>query len=300
MCKHDIICNDTCIIIIGYTIMTLMEVIMISDSFGPYDVSEWEFSIRPVTGRYPKIELICGEDTYLIKFAAYKQNKQEIPYHLSEYIASKIIKSLGYKVHEVAIVEYHGRPGCLIQLYKESLVTFGGLGTSTLEGENLIYDLDSLQDLFNEGKYADDFEAYLWDTFLLDALISNLDRHPNNWGFFKRFGLYYQAPLFDNASSLYSINAFDVNKMLDLEMYIQKFGRSRVNYKGEQRSFEHILTTATSPKMGERLQLFKVNLKDLDLSCLATIKRSWPQYTLYIDFVYKYIERQVRWFESRL
>lgn len=185
---------------------------MVSDSFGPVDVSNWELSKRPITGRYPKRDLKSDGKSYIIKFAEYRQSKKEVPYHVSEYISCSLIKSLGYEVQEVAMATYQGNIGCLIETYSEPLITFEGLGISTLSGKNLLYDLDLLNSLFNEGKYAEDFEAYLWDTFCVDAFITNLDRYPNNWGFFKRENLYYNAPLFDNASSLYSLNAFSLGK----------------------------------------------------------------------------------------
>ena len=138
---------------------------MVSDSFGPVDVGDWELSKRPIAGRYPKRELTRNGKSYIIKFADYKQNKREVPYHISEYISSRLIKSLGYAVQEVAMATYRGNIGCLIKVYDEPLITFEGLGTSTLSGKNLLYDLDLLGSLFDEGKYAEDFEAYLWDTF---------------------------------------------------------------------------------------------------------------------------------------
>ena len=147
---------------------------MDSAALYPIDASDFEVCKYPIAGRYPKLGLKNGDKLYIIKFAAHKQNGLEIPYHISEYAASKIIKSLGYDVHDVWLAEFRGRPGCLLELFSEPLFTFGGLGTSTLSGENLPYDLDLLHSIFNEGKFACDFSGYLWDTFLLDAFILNL------------------------------------------------------------------------------------------------------------------------------
>lgn len=271
---------------------------MVSDIFSPVDVSKWELSMRPVTGRYPKRELTNTGKSYIVKFADYRQNKREVPYHVSEYISCKLIKSLGYEVQEVDMAVYQGNPCCLIETYVEPLITFEGLGTSTLSGNNLLYDLDLLHDLFNEGKYADNFEAYLWDTFLVDAFISNLDRHPNNWGFFKRKGLYYKAPLFDNASSLYSLNAFSLGKMKDMEDYIKRFSNSMIAYKGERHSYESVLLSKPSPVFEERLTVFKERLTGLELDSLSKVKKHWQQYNSYIDFVEIFIERQVAWLEK--
>ena len=269
---------------------------MVSDSFGPVNVSNWELSKRPIAGRYPKRELTNNGEAYIIKFADYKQNKREVPYHVSEYISSRLINSLGYHVQKVDMATFQGNIGCLIKTYKEPLITFEGLGTSTLSGKNLLYDLDLLHSLFSEGKYAEDFEAYLWDTFCIDAFIANLDRHPNNWGFFKRKGIYHKAPLFDNASSLFSLNAFSVGKMADFENHIKKFSNSTIAYKGERQSFERIILSETSSVFAARLRIFKTRLSKLDLTSLGKVSKHWPQYNGYLDFVETFIERQVNWF----
>ena len=39
---------------------------MISDTFGPHDVSDWNLSIRPVAGRYPKLELQHAGKSYIV------------------------------------------------------------------------------------------------------------------------------------------------------------------------------------------------------------------------------------------
>ena len=265
-----------------------------------HDVSHWDLVISPLSGRYPKLELHYAGQHYILKFASYRQNGLEVPYHVSEYISSKLIKSMGYSVHDVALAEYLGRPGCLVMKFNETLVPVGGLGTSTLSGEHLPYDLDIMHELFNEGKYAFDFSSYLWDTFCIDAFIANLDRHPNNWGFFKRGDVYYNAPLYDNASSLYSVNAFDLDKMSNLEEYIHKFSKSMVSYHGERRSFESILLSEKSNVFKERLILFKDRLSSLDLSSLDDVALAWPSYRLYINFVKAFLDRQVNWFETKI
>jgi hypothetical protein len=272
----------------------------LSDAHNPIDVSDWEINTAPVAGRYPKHELINDNKKYIVKLAAYTQNNKEVPYHISEYVASRVIKSIGYAVQDVWMSEFHGLPSCLISILNESLITFDGLGTSTLSGENLLYDLDSMGEVFNEGKFSGDFEEYLWDTFLCDALINNLDRHPNNWGFFRRNGFYVPAPLFDNASALYSINAFTLNRMADIDDYLHKFGRSKIQYKGERASFREIVKAEKSPVFLARCAKFKMNIHNIDLSALTNIAYAWEQYSKYVDFVKQFLERQVKWFDENL
>jgi hypothetical protein len=270
------------------------------DASGPCDVSGWEISPIPVAGRYPKYGLSNSGEKYIIKFAAYKQNGLEVPYHVSEYISCRVIKSLGYPVQEVALATFHGKPGCLIKIFDKPVITLMGLGTSTLSNENLVYDLDSLKDLFYEGRYETDFDEYLWDTFLCDAFVNNLDRHPNNWGFFKKGGLFRRAPLFDCASSLYSVNAFSLSKMGDLDEYIKKFGNSAISYKGERRSFAEIIINEKSGVFIACLRKFASRIENFNFLCVNQVGMAWPRYSGYLEFVSGFLKRQVKWFESAI
>ena len=277
-----------------------MESVIVSDSHEPLDVSEWELNPVPVAGRYPKVELLKDDRKYITKFAAYKQNGTEIPYHVSEYVACRLIRSLGYNVQEVAMVEYYGSPACLIKVFDTALITFDGFGTPTMSQANLVYDLDILHELFPEGKYNGNFSEYIWDTFLCDAFIHNLDRHPNNWGFYRIRVLYEKAPLIDCASSLYSLNAFETGKMQDLETWISKYGNSAIHYKGKRSSFQEIILEETSPQFKASAAKFKAALVNLDTSCLDLVSKYWEQYTDYALFVRKFLDRQVCWFNENL
>lgn len=51
-----------------------------------------------------------------------------------------------------------------------------------------------------------DISQYLFRTLMLDALIINEDRHPMNLGVCLKSGRFYEAPVFDNGSSLFCVN----------------------------------------------------------------------------------------------
>lgn len=146
-----------------------MNIRNLSDAVEPFDVSGWKINPVPIAGRYPKIELLNADKRYIIKFADYRQNGNEVPYHVSEYIACRLIMSLGYAVQSVAMVTYHGNPGCLIEIFEKDLITFDGFGTPTMSNRNLVYDLDILHELFPENKYNGNFPEYIWDTSVLTA-----------------------------------------------------------------------------------------------------------------------------------
>tara|TARA_R100001132_G_C3271939_1_gene94028 strand:+ start:1202 stop:2155 length:954 start_codon:yes stop_codon:yes gene_type:complete len=73
--------------------------------------------------------------------------------------------------------------------------------------------------------------------FLFDALIGNVDRHPDNWGFLVRptAGRNFtsqMAPLFDNGSSLsYGETDEHLGRLTDLDAYIRR-GRHHCGWQG--------------------------------------------------------------------
>jgi len=267
---------------------------MISDVSGPCDVSKWNVLPIASSGRYPKIFLQYGNAKFMIKFAEQTQSKLFIPYHVSEYVSCRVCKNLGYDVQEVAMASFHGQECVLIQLFEEQLTMISGLGSSTLSGEKLNYDLDALCGIIKESKFAFDVEGYMWDTFFIDAFVSNLDRHPNNWGFFKRIdNLYYKAPLYDFGNSLFSLNANALGKMARIPEYCRKYGNSLIKYHGERTSFHSIIQSETSEKFDESHKRFRQRLLSFDFEVISGLTRYWPQWSAYGEFLKKYFCWQI-------
>lgn len=73
---------------------------------------------------------------YMLKFSKEKGGIS-IPEHLLEYISCKIAKQLEYPVQEVELGIYEGNPCVKIRIFDQDLVTFGGLGVSTLDGREV-------------------------------------------------------------------------------------------------------------------------------------------------------------------
>ena len=40
------------------------------------------------------------------------------------------------------------------------------------------------------------------------------------------------------------------------------------------------------------------HISDINYSCLSLIKSAWPRYTAYMEFIYAFLQRQVKWFEQ--
>jgi len=263
------------------------------------DVTNWTVRPYPNAGAVPKLFVTDGARDYMLKFAKKRQNGAEIPYHVSEFISCRLAKSMGYNVQDVSLAMYHGQETCLVELFDEELITFTGLGVSTLDEQVLQYDLDIIDETVKPEKFLFDIQSYVWKTFLLDSFICNLDRHPNNWGFFRHCDGYVKAPLFDLGSSLYSINACSLPKMKDVCNYIKIYSGSAVKYQGMKYSFRDIVVAEKDGKLSEMYQPFVSSLDSMSTSSIDTVAVLLPRWKDYCSFVHEFICIQKRWYHGQ-
>jgi len=266
---------------------------------GVIDVSDWTVLPYPNAGAVPKLFINNGEKDFMIKFAKKRQSGADIPYHVSEYISCRIAKSLGYAVQEVSLAMYHGQEACLVELFDRVLITFTGLGVSTLDEQELQYDLDLVDETIKHEKFLFDVKKFVWETFLLDSFICNLDRHPNNWGFFKQSDGYIKAPLFDLGSSLYSINACSLPKMKNVDDYVKKHSGSAVKYKDKKHTFREIVSKEKNSKLCSLMSPFVSLLSGIDNACVNDVAAAFPRWKDYCSFVHKFIGIQLEWYNGQ-
>lgn len=166
-----------------------------------------------------KICIIYNNQDYMLKFPSLNDNDAEQTYAnncISEYVACKIIKSLGFKVQDTILGTYNLNGNTKVVVACKDFTSFGvvlrqfaelknsqiessknGYGT---ELEEVIQTIESQQ--ICDVNYLKDF---FWDMFIADTLVGNFDRHNGNWGFLINEVLKEVeiAPIYDCASCLY-------------------------------------------------------------------------------------------------
>ena len=184
-------------------------------------------------GAGKKKTLIFNNVQYLVKFQnpVRKKGKNiQVSYVnsvYSEYIGSKIFKSVGIDTQEVILGTYKDRIVCACKdfMVEKNLLKHKNIGEAKLiefEEWSKAYELDNtlttdiqsiydcLENIFNNYTQNINIEIIkekFWEMFIIDFFIGNTDRHNNNWGF-----IYYEnqnapsniqfAPIFDCGSSL--------------------------------------------------------------------------------------------------
>ena len=94
--------------------------------------------------------------------------------------------------------------------YDKQFTPFNDVGESSLESDKTryIYSYDDICTLIKKNKKIEDKNSVIslfWETYIVDALIANEDRHGKNWGFLKIDNQYQPAPIFDNGNSLFAL-----------------------------------------------------------------------------------------------
>ena len=201
-------------------------------------------------GSDKKIPIVYNNDKYMVKFSDKipdeKRNSMNSSYTnsaYSEHIGCEILKTMGFNVQDTLLGTYsmtsskgekrvYPVVACKnFNVNGKSFIDFKKIEETFLFKTPKIPKIVDLYDIMNNGnKYfgkefgKEALKAY-WDLFIADGLISNFDRHANNWGYFidnetKQAEL---APIFDCGSSLFPQLADDVlSEILNNQKEIQK------------------------------------------------------------------------------
>ena len=167
-----------------------------------------------------KISVIYKNELYMLKFPSVPVKAKNMSYSnscISEYLGCKIFDSIGIPVQQVMLGTYttpkgvkkvvvackdFTRPGIVLQDFaslKNQIVDSARNGYGT--------ELDDIMETFEQQTALDveSLKKRFWDTFIVDALIGNWDRHNGNWGFLYNTETDEMklAPIFDCGSSLF-------------------------------------------------------------------------------------------------
>ncbi len=184
-----------------------------------------EISYRSYGGAGKKYSVRDNGEYYLLKLPErVRQNNRDTSYAnscVTEYISCKVIKSLGLDVQDVFLCTYNNDlvVACKDFLSKEeSLGSFLELQNKVnhINSDNKGVSLEKTLQFIKEQEVVkpDEMERYFWDMFVVDALIGNIDRHHNNWGYIfnEETNIRRMSPIYDCGASLYPILSEDEKK----------------------------------------------------------------------------------------
>jgi hypothetical protein len=174
------------------------------------DATDWpDIPNRFPPGTRNKIWLF---DRALEREALFKEPKEGTCEHVCEKLTEKIARALGLAVPEVYYAQRGESVGSVIYSFLaqgKRLVHGGEVFADNFENFDQWDHRAHTYQRLRKVATLQSFRTGIHEMILLDALVGNVDRHVNNWGFVSNSVVYF-APLFDNGSTL--IARCDVTK----------------------------------------------------------------------------------------
>lgn len=212
-----------------------------------------------------KKSVIYNNELWMLKFPSNARLNNNVSYSnstISEYIASYIFNMVGIKCQQTKLGYYISnniKRICVIcKDFEENGYRFSDFASlrnqvvdSKTEGHST--NLDDILQIFNEQDIVPHKEitTFFWETFIIDALLGNWDRHNGNWGYLYNIDTNDSviAPVFDNGSSLFPQADEKIMKLIlsnpdeiksrvyDIPLSAIKVNNQKINY------FDFLTTT---------------------------------------------------------
>lgn len=274
------------------------------------DFSKYELRSKTYGGANGrKISVLYNEELYMLKFPSVANLNDNMSYAngcFSEHLGSHIFNSIGIEAQETLLGTFwvNGQNKIIVAckdftMNGLQLQDFASLKNTIVDSPRNGYgtELSEIEEAINEQKLfpIEKLKTRFWDMFIVDALLSNWDRHNGNWGF-----LYNSvtdeikfAPIYDCGSCLFPQADEEIMKKvinnpkeLQIRVYERPVASIKINDK-KIRYFDYIYSLENSD-CNEALKRImpKIDMRKIDRIIIET-----PYATnLQKEFYHKLIE----------
>lgn len=245
------------------------------------DFTSCEKNMRFYNGADSKIGIIYQGKNYMLKFPKnMRERKKNVELNtsyrnnvFSEYISCHIFQSLGIDTQNTLIGKYGEKIVVACEDFSENGYTLQEFSkfensfcdTSTVVRNPEVNDIEEIINnhdrLFIKAEAIDRF----WDTFVVDALLGNFDRHSGNWGYLvnEENRCMKLAPVYDCGACLYPELAdkgieFVLNKEEEIKRRVYNIPVSTLKFNGKRVNYYDFLVNNSTP------------------NCDAALKRVYP------------------------
>ena len=183
-----------------------------------HDFTGSRISYRNYGGSDRKFGIIYDNEVYMLKFAERHEKRDDFTTSYlnkptSEYISSHIAEAIGISAHETLLGIYEGEIAVACKDFRSPTdrnIEFHDILRSVYDAKDVkkIPKLDQIYyAIQNSPLIPVDLKQasieHYWNTFVLDALVGNFDRHTGNWGYLADDDNIRCAPVYDLGSTLF-------------------------------------------------------------------------------------------------
>ncbi len=236
-----------------------------------YDFTDCPKGHKRYGGSDEKLTIYFNNDRYMLKFPdkipPQKRNDLNSSSRnnvFSEYVACHIIETMDIPVQETLLGSYKEPEGTehIVVACKDfctngyQLNEFQEYNSSHDERfRDVRYpDINNIIDAIRvyEDSIKDIAVDRFWDTFVIDSILGNFDRHTGNWGYLYNDEVEHEkiklAPIYDCGSSLYPMIADKgINELLHspemIKERIYRYPKAAFSYNGKQISYPEFISS---------------------------------------------------------
>ena len=274
-------------------------------------------------GSDQKRGIIYNGDRYMIKFAERIPSESQNPLNssysnsiFSEYICCNILNALGFEAQQTLLGYYKMKPdsesrpvvACRNFLQQNEVLLEFKVIENALADEKPgpipkiedIYAIMKSDNVYFDSDFGEQALKSYWDTFILDSLLGNFDRHSNNWGYIlnQDTGNLRIAPIYDCGSCLYPKMADHVLQDIlssedEINLRINVFPKAAL-IVGEERkiSYKEYINSLCNPDCNEavlrivpRLDFNIINQVIDDVDELSDIRKQFYKTMLHERYI---------------
>lgn len=298
------------------TYMAAGERILMPDKL--IDFEQCPSFLNDYEGADTKLKIQFNNDIYMLKLGRKlepnERNALQASYSnspVAEYLGSHIFQLANIPVQETILGTYRGHiaVGCKdfildrpdsdsIQLTEFKKLETSFLGGSSAVGRTPLY--ENILAVFNNHPYLEPIreqaiERY-WQTFAIDSLIGNFDRHSGNWGFLydkSKDQLFDLAPVYDCGSSFYPrLNEKGMLNLIEhpdqLQKRVKTFPTAALKINGSKAKYHEFLISPEGTacrnillELYGKLDMNRVHELIANTPGISNVQREF--YSLYID-----------------
>jgi len=230
-----------------------------------------------------KKSVVYNDEQYMLKLPNKAKLNPALSYAnsaISEHVASSIFNIIGIEAQQTILGKYtyNGVVRTVVACKDFTMPDFDFYDFASLR--NQVVDSEShgnstelvdILEIFEQQTIIPENEIknFFWNTFIVDALLGNWDRHNGNWGYLhnRKTDQVKIAPVFDNGSSLFpqadeKIMKLVLNNSVELNKRVYEYPKSALTIDGNKINYFDFISSLENKDCNDALKRIcpKINI----------------------------------------